>query len=75
MRALLRAPGDFAALPAAMMPLLRSRTTKRVVLATGAGKRSALLGLRANDASLPVSHLGAVTVVTDQLLKRTGDTT
>jgi 6-phosphogluconolactonase len=57
------------------MPLLRSRTTKRVVLATGAGKRSALLGLRANDASLPVSHLGAVTVVTDQLLKRTGDTT
>jgi len=27
--ALLRAPGDFAALPAAMMPLLRSRIGKR----------------------------------------------
>lgn len=57
------------------LPLLRTRTTKRVVLATGAGKRSALLGLRANDATLPVSHLGAVTVVTDQLLERTGETT
>ncbi len=50
------------------MHLLRHRTTNRVVLAAGPGKRSALLGLRANDAALPVTRLGAVTVVTDQLL-------
>lgn len=51
--------------------VLRHPQTKRVVLATGVGKRAALLGLRANDVSLPVSRLGALTVVTDQPLEET----
>lgn len=51
--------------------VLRHSMTKRVLLATGVGKRAALLGLRANDVSLPVSRLGALTVVTDQPLEET----
>ena len=51
--------------------VLRHPMTKRVVLATGVGKRAALLALRANDVALPVSRLGALTVVTDQPLEET----
>ena len=53
------------------LDVLRHPRTKRVVLAAGVGKRAALLGLRANDVSLPVSRLGALTVVTDQPLEET----
>lgn len=57
------------------MNVLRNRMTKRVVMAAGAGKRAALLALRAKDVALPVSRLGELTVVTDQLLDGPGETT
>lgn len=48
------------------LEVLARPATKRLVLATGAGKRAALARLRAGDATLPVCRLGALTVVTDQ---------
>jgi 6-phosphogluconolactonase len=51
------------------MQVLRHPTTRRLVIAGGAGKRAALLRLRSNDASLPVCRLGELTVVTDQSLQ------
>jgi 6-phosphogluconolactonase len=50
------------------LPVLAAVTTRRLVLATGAGKLAALRRLAANDVTIPVARLGAVTVVTDQTL-------
>lgn len=47
------------------LPVLSRLETKRVVVATGEGKRAALTRLMGGDASLPIARLGDVTVVTD----------
>lgn len=41
---------------------------KRIVLATGAGKREALQRIVNGDSRLPIAMLGALTIVTDQKL-------
>jgi 6-phosphogluconolactonase len=51
------------------LPVLSRPDTKRLVLAMGEGKRPALKRLLGGDRSLPITRLGALTVVTDLQLE------
>ncbi len=49
-----------------LLSVLARRETRRVMLATGPGKRIALLGLQHDDPKLPACLLPSVLVITDQ---------